>query len=253
MFGDPIKMEDWMTVLPWVWMYLYKEDPITAKEIAKARGTCNGGPRYGKAVTLAETYAACVEQPIHRLTWVISAALNLYCKGYDVGNAFAEAPAPVDPFFMYPDAQYREWWIGQGNDPIPHGYVIPIKKALQGHPESPRLWDKHISKMLIEELGFIATVHEPCLYYKRDANNNITLILRQVDDFLVANESNIECDWIGQMIQDRMIDPLNNLGTIRKFNSVNIDQKRNFNHVHCETYINKIVQHHNWQHEKMRT
>ena len=49
-----------------------------------------------------------------------------------------------------------------------------------------------------------------------------------------------------------MINPLNNLGTIRKFNGVNIDQTESFNHVHCETYINKIVQHHNWQHKKIR-
>jgi hypothetical protein len=33
-----------------------------------------------------------VEQPVHRLTWAISTAMNLICKGYDVGNAFAEAP-----------------------------------------------------------------------------------------------------------------------------------------------------------------
>ena len=109
-FGDPVRMEEWMIVLPWVWTYLYKEDPITAIDEAKARGTCNGGPPYGEAVTLAETYAACVEEPIHCLTWAISAALNLYCKGCDVRNAFAEAPAPVNPFFMYLDDQYREWW-----------------------------------------------------------------------------------------------------------------------------------------------
>ena len=49
-----------------------------------------------------------------------------------------------------------------------------------------------------------------------------------------------------------MINPLNNLGTIRKFNCVNINQTQPFNHVHCETYINKIVQHHNWQNERIR-
>ena len=58
---------------------------------------------------MAETYAACVEQPIHQPTWAISAAINLYCKGYDVRNAFAEAPAPVDPFVMIPDAQFYQW------------------------------------------------------------------------------------------------------------------------------------------------
>ena len=54
------------------------------------------------------------------------------------------------------------------------------------------------------------------------------------------------------MIQDRMINSLNNSGTIRKLNGVNIDQTQSFNHVHCETYINKIVQHHNWQNERIR-
>ena len=180
------------------------------------------------------------------------AALNIYCKGYNVGNAFAEAPAPVDPLCMYPDDQYNEWWQSLGNEPIPDVYVIPILKALQRHPESPRLWDKHISKMLTHKLGFKSTVNEPCLYYRCDSNDNVTLILRQVDDFLVENKSSKECDKIGKQIQDRMINPFNKLGTIRKFNGVNIDKKRDFNHVHCQTYINKIVHHHGWQNEKIR-
>ena len=100
-----------------------------------------------------KTYASYVEQPIHRLTWSISAAQNLYCKGYDVGNAFSKAPPPINPFYMYPDAQFHQWWQEElGNSPIPKGYVIPIQKALQGYPTFPRLWDKHLSKMLINEL-----------------------------------------------------------------------------------------------------
>ena len=68
--------------------------------------------------------------------------------------------------------------------------------------------------MLINELGFKATIHEPCLYYKRNDDGDTTLILRQVDDFLVAIKDSKECDRIGAMIQERMINPLNNLGTI---------------------------------------
>jgi hypothetical protein len=110
--------------------------------------------------------------------------------------------------------------------------VIPVEKALQGHPESPRLRDKYISKMITKELGFHSMVHEPCLYYKRDKDDNLTLILRQVDDFLVANKDSKECDRIGELIQARMTNPLNQLGTIRKFNGVNVEQTRYYNHVH---------------------
>ena len=50
----------------------------------KSRGTCNGGPRNGQVITIAETYAACIEQPIHRLTWAIIAALNYVGLGCDI-------------------------------------------------------------------------------------------------------------------------------------------------------------------------
>jgi hypothetical protein len=105
---------------------------------------------------------------------------------------------------------------------------------------------QYISKMITEELGFQSTVHEPCLYYKRDKDDNLTLILRQVDDFLVAYKDSKECDGIGELIQARMTNPLNQLGTIRQFNGVNVEQTRYYNHVHCQTYIGKIVSHHGW-------
>jgi hypothetical protein len=139
MFGDPVKADPWMTILPWVWSYVYKECPLTCDSIRKSRGTCNGGPLYGAAITLAETYTACVEQPVHRLTWAISAALNLICEGYDVGNAFAEAPALMSPFFMKLDTQFRQWWEDHlGKDPIPDGYVIPVKKGITRASEITR-------------------------------------------------------------------------------------------------------------------
>ena len=61
--------------------------------------------------------------------------------------------------------------------------------------------------MITEELGFTATVHEPCLYYKRDEDDNLTLILQQVDNFLVENKDLKECDRIGKQKQDRMTNP----------------------------------------------
>lgn len=62
--------------------------------------------------------------------------------------------------------------------------------------------------MITDELGFTATVHEPCFYYKRDEDDNLTLILQQVDDFLVAYKDSKECDRIGKQLQDRMTNPL---------------------------------------------
>jgi hypothetical protein len=59
---------------------------------------------------------------------------------------------------MKPDAQIRQWWVEYlGKDPIPDRYVIYQYRRhynKEGHPESPRLWDRYISKMITTELGF---------------------------------------------------------------------------------------------------
>lgn len=238
-------------ILPWVWTYLFKLDPMTLEDIAKSRGTCNGGSRHGKVITLAETYAACVEQPIHRLSWAITAALNHISLGCDVSNAFAEAPPPKIPFFMEVDEQFLDWWVNSlGNDPIPIGWVIPILRNLQGHPEAPRLWHKHINGILVNDLGFDHTTHEPCLYFKHHPDHGLILILRQVDDFLISAKTQAIAEEVRQQIQSKMTNELNDLGIIKRFNGMDIQQTRHFININCHTYIDKIISHHGWQNEK---
>jgi len=83
---------------------------------------------------------------------------------------------------MKVDAPIQQWWTEKlKRPPIAVGQVIPIQKALQGHPEypeSPRLWDKYITKILIDEMGFTPTTHKPCLYFKYD-NTGLTTSLLQ--------------------------------------------------------------------------
>ena len=97
-------------------------------------------------------------------------------------------------------------------------------------------------------MGFKATTHEPCLYYKHD-DNGLTLILRQVDDFHVSAKTVAMCNKVGDEIRKRMTHPLNELGIIRKFNGVHADQTRDYTHLHCTAYIEHIVEHHGWTHE----
>jgi hypothetical protein len=140
MFGDLIPRPRGVIVLPFVWAYSIEIDPVTGETIYKARCTCNGGKRFGRAVTMAETYATCVAQPACRLYWAIVAAAGLISIGADPANAFAEAPPPVEPFYMKIDSQFQEWWTKcLGRPPIPDGYVLPVQHTLQGHPEAHRL------------------------------------------------------------------------------------------------------------------
>jgi hypothetical protein len=55
---------------------------------------------------------------------------------------------------------------------------------MQGHPESPRLWEKHIDRIL-RDIGLTPTIHEPCIYSGLILGERV-LFMRQVDDFAIS-------------------------------------------------------------------
>jgi hypothetical protein len=159
MFGEPTFISDRTNIFHLVWTYTIKE----LDKRKKARCACDGSTRSGKVRVLDHTYANCVDHTASRMFYAISAAENMLIFGADVCNAFSEAPAPKQGFYLQPDRAFCEWWIHQGNAPIPEGYMIPVRRAMQGHPESPRLWEKWCDKM-IQHHQFKPTTHKPCLY-----------------------------------------------------------------------------------------
>ena len=70
------------------------------------------------------------------------------------------------------------------------------------------------------------------------------LVLRQVDDFSIASTNPAHCKKTIQKIESQMQNPLNDLGVIKRFNGIDIQQARDFVKISCETYIDKIVSHH---------
>jgi hypothetical protein len=73
---------------------------------------------------------------------------------------------------------------------------------MQGHPESPGLWEKHADAIL-REIGLTPTVHEPCLY-TGTINNNRVIFMRQVDDFAIAAPDAHTADILMDMLDDKL-------------------------------------------------
>ncbi len=144
-----------------------------------------------------------MDQTSSRLFYAIAAAENLLVYGADVSNAFAEAPPPKQGFYIYPDRAFHEWWVHHKQQPpLEAGYVIPILSVMQGHPELPRLWEKHADSIL-QGLGLRPTVHEPCLY--SGVVDGIRVIFkRQVDDFAIAAPD----EWTANILLDLIDDEL---------------------------------------------
>jgi hypothetical protein len=144
MFGTPCKPTKKSAVFNLIWTYLIKKEDGRKKACC----TCDGSTRGGQVRVLDHTYANSLDQTGSRLFYALTAAENMMCFGADVSNAFGDAPPPKQGFFVRPDAAFKEWWEAKGREPTPEGYVIPVLAAMQGHPESPPLWEKHIDKIL---------------------------------------------------------------------------------------------------------
>jgi len=166
--------------------------------------------------------------------------------GADVSNAFAEAPAPGNTFYIIPDHIFHSWWVNhKKRQPIPPGWVLRVKFALQGHPESPRLWEQHIRKILTGKLGYQSMHHERCLY-QAVLYGHWTMLLRQVDDFAFA----VKTETIGRNIVNDIDQQLRirikYLGVLKMFNGMDITQTKYYIKLHCTSYITRIIQQHQW-------
>jgi hypothetical protein len=145
MFGLPIIVLLDDAVFNLVWTYGIKEDDNRKK----AQCTCDGSPRSGQVKVLNFTYKNCVDQTSAQIFYAITAAENLIIFGADVSNAFPEAPPPTHGFYIRPDKAFHDWWVNHKKQlPVPPAAVIPVLLAMQGHPESPRLWEKHANCIL---------------------------------------------------------------------------------------------------------
>ncbi len=173
----------------------------------KAHRVCNGSNRSGSVKVLDKVYANCVNQTSSRLFYAVAAAENLLVFGSNVCNAFAEAPPPKQGFYIRPDHAFNEWWENyKGKPPIPPGHVIPVLSAMQGHPESPRLWEKHANAIL-RKLGLSPTVHKLCLY-SGIINSKRIVFMRQVDDFVIAAPDQHMADILLDQLDKKLTVPI---------------------------------------------
>ena len=245
MFGDPVYVKDKTKIFNLVWTYNIKD----LDKRKKARCACDGSTRGGKVRIFDYTHANCVEHTASRLFYGITAAENLLIFGADVSNAFGEAPPPKQGFYIQPDRAFIEWWSARGRPPIHQGQAIPVRRAMQGHPEASRLWEKHIDK-IVRELKFKPTTHEPCIYegYIRGER---CIFKRQVDDFALATQRPEIAHEFFDLIDDRLKMPMKRFGIVTLFNGVDILQSRHYVKMSVQTYLEKIGEKHleAWMHD----
>ena len=248
MYGAPVPRPSDAIVLRPHWQYQVKRDGSR-----RSRNCCDGSPRAAPILHgIASTYSSCVEQPIQRLFFALSALKGYRVYGGDAQDAFAHSPPPDQPTYVAIDDAYADWYEERFKIKLDRSFVLPVLHALQGHPESGRLWEEHINKILTSpELGFRHTTHDRTIY-TADFDGVNVLLLRQVDDFALAcpDESLAKriYDLIGKRLQlsSESKPPFVYLGLLNDFNGIDVVQSRDTVALTCRRYISRVLATHNW-------
>ena len=158
------------------WQYLIK---VNGKR--RSHLCCDGSPRAVPEVHSTMNTYASFEHPVCCLFIALCAADNLTIYGGDVKDAFAHSPGPSMPTFMKVDDAFSDWYLEQTGKRLDKDLVLPVLRALQGHPEAVCLWEEHISGILAG-IGFCNATHEKNIYTGRFCGKKV-LLVRQVNNF----------------------------------------------------------------------
>jgi hypothetical protein len=111
---------------------------------------------------------------------------------------------------------------------------------MQGHPESPCLWEKHADEIL-HKISLTPTIHEPCLYPGTIHGNRI-LFMYQVDGFATASPDKRTSNILMDLIDDKLKIPIKRQGYLNMYNGVDILQTHHYIKISMSTFISKVFE-----------
>ncbi len=106
--------------------------------------------------TEMDLFSPTISMVAHRLTLIEIAAKKDFLLGFDIDNAFLNAPIEDEVYIIIPEV-----W----RDKISGSPVKRLVKALYGLPQAPRAWQKMYSEFLVKN-GWIVSRFEPGMYKK---------------------------------------------------------------------------------------
>lgn len=169
-------------VIPVKWVFKIKTDENGKITKFKARITPKGfKQKFG--VDFFEIFANTGKYKSLRVMLGIAARQDLELRQLDVPQAFTQAKLDEEVYMEMPEGFE-----------VP-GHVCRLKKSLYGLKQSPRNWYLLVSAFIKAELGFTASVSDPCLFYKRSKTGRLMLLFLFVDDMQFAFDAKDEAEY----------------------------------------------------------
>jgi hypothetical protein len=200
-----------------------------AERMAKARLTMKDIKRGGD--NLRETFAPTGQTATFRWLMMIAMVLQLLCDHVDVNTAF-----------LYANLTHPMYITGAPGRLCPAGYCLKVVKALYGCREAPREWYHCLRDEIVDNMGFIQSALDPCLFFRFPGLPTIQIIYIYVDDILVFCADRIILDGLKAKIRARFA--IKDLGAVKRYLGVWVDMKPDFSglFLHQTDYCIKVLE-----------
>ena len=188
------------------WVYKVKGDPdqptFKARYVAKGYSQVPG-------TDYTETFSPTARMETIRTLMQIAVQEDLTLHQMDVKTAYLHAPIDEDIYVSQPSG----YTIGTK--------VWKLQKSLYGLKQSGRNWHKLLCDYLINELDFIQSNSDPCLFSKRNEGDTIIIIV-WVDDIIIAANTIQSMKSIKSDLSSKF--QMKDLGQLSTFLGIKFDQ-----------------------------
>lgn len=169
-------------IIPVKWVFRIKTDENGAVAKYKARITPKGF-KQRRGVDYFEVYASTGKYKSLRVALSLAARRDMELRQLDVPQAFTQAALKEKVYMEMPEGFEVA------------GKVCLLLKSLYGLKQSPRNWWLLVSAFIIVEMGWHATVSDPCLFWKISRTGQLMLLFLFVDDMQAAFDKADEVEW----------------------------------------------------------
>ena len=171
-------------ILPPKWVYKVKTDETGEVVERKSRITPKGF-KQKEGQDYFEVFARTGMYKTKRVGLSLAAKWDHELDQLDVPTAFLNADVDELVYMELPEG-YRD-----GKEHL----VCRLRKSLYGLKQAPRNWYILVSKFITDELGFKATVSDPCMFFRRSRTGRLMLLFLFVDDFQVSYHIDDLDEW----------------------------------------------------------
>jgi len=210
------------------WVYKLKQSGAEAVKY-KARLVAKGFSQK-KGVDYEETYSPVVKHDSLRTVLAVAAAKDLEMVQLDVKTAFLNGELEEELFMEQPAGFEVN---GRENE------VCRLQRSLYGLKQASRNWNKKFDSFIVK-YGFTRGVADPCVYYQKDDDQNITIMAIWVDDGLLCSSQASKLKDIVSFLSSNFE---MTFGPVGVFVGIQIGRNRQEKLIHIsqKLYIEKVV------------